>query len=268
MPTFAEAEAALKARGYTDANVEEKLAQDILLAAFARSGHRAQLAIKGGVVMAALSGDIRRTTLDLDVDFVRRSIDDDSIRALVRDLDGGVEGVSVSLVGDIVELRQQDYRGKRVFLSLQDAAGDTIQAKLDIGVHALAGVEQVEMAFDVGTAAAGPAVLFANSPEQVFVEKLRSLLRLGPISNRGKDVFDMLYLAGRIDRARTRTLVDRCICQDPRMLETDLSGIVRRASRTFSDRNYAARLAHRRSNWLGVPPAEATARLLDFLKSL
>lgn len=27
MPTFAEAEAALKARGYTDANVEEKLAQ-------------------------------------------------------------------------------------------------------------------------------------------------------------------------------------------------------------------------------------------------
>ena len=39
-------------------------------------------------------------------------------------------------------------------------------------------------------------------------------------------------------------------------------------SRTFADRNYAARLAHRRSNWLGVPPAEATARLLDFLKSL
>ncbi|MBR1608015.1 MAG: nucleotidyl transferase AbiEii/AbiGii toxin family protein [Kiritimatiellae bacterium] len=129
MPTFAEAEAALKARGYTDANVEEKLAQDILLAAFARSGYRAQLAIKGGVVMAALSGDIRRTTLDLDVDFVRRSIDNDSIRALVRDLDGGVEGISVSLVGYIVELRQQDYRGKRVFLSLQDETGDTIQPK-------------------------------------------------------------------------------------------------------------------------------------------
>ena len=267
MPTFAEAEAALKARGYTDANVEEKLAQDILLAAFARSGRRAQLAIKGGVVMAALTGDIRRTTLDLDVDFVHRSIDDDSIRELVRDLDG-VAGVAIDLVGDIVELRQQDYRGKRVFLSLRDETGDTIQAKLDIGVHALPGVEQVEMAFDVGTAAAEPAVLFANSPEQVFVEKLRSLLRLGPISNRGKDVFDMLFLAGRVDRARTLDLIDRCICRDPRMLETDLAGIVRRVRRTFADRNYTARLAHRRSNWLQIPTSEATSKLLAFLESL
>ena len=155
-----------------------------------------------------------------------------------------------------------------MFLSLRDETGDTIQAKLDIGVHALPGVEQVEMAFDVGTAAAEPAVLFANSPEQVFVEKLRSLLRLGPISNRGKDVFDMLFLAGRVDRARTLDLIDRCICRDPRMLETDLAGIVRRVRRTFADRNYTARLAHRRSNWLQIPTSEATSKLLAFLESL
>lgn len=37
MIVFAEATAALKARGYTDANVEEKLAQDVLLDALSRS---------------------------------------------------------------------------------------------------------------------------------------------------------------------------------------------------------------------------------------
>lgn len=193
MIVFAEATAALKARGYTDANVEEKLAQDVLLDALSRSGFRENVTVKGGFVMANLTGDIRRTTLDIDVDFVRYGIDDESIRAFVRSLDRP-DGVSVSVVGDIVELRQQDYRGK--------------------------------------------------------------------------DVFDMVYLADRVDRGRLLALIGSFVFDDPRMLENDLDGILRRVRRTFADRNYAARLAHRRSNWLQIDPSAAMERLYSFLESL
>lgn len=76
MTDFASATVALKALGYTDANVEEKLAQDILLDALSRSPLRGRVTVKGGVVMANLTGDIRRTTLDIDLDFVRFGLDE------------------------------------------------------------------------------------------------------------------------------------------------------------------------------------------------
>lgn len=267
MIVFAEATAALKARGYTDANVEAKLAQDVLLDALSRSGFRENVTVKGGVVMANLTGDIRRTTLDIDVDFVRYGIDDESIRAFVRDLDSP-DGVSVSIVGDIVELRQQDYKGKRVFLELRDGTGATLQTKLDIGVHVHSEARQRETGFDVSSVAAEPALLLANAPEQVFAEKLKSLLRLGPVSNRGKDVFDMVYLADRVDRSRLLALIGSFVFDDPRMLENDLDGILRRIRLTFADRNYAARLSNRRSNWLQIDSSAAMERLFAFLQSL
>ena len=37
-----------------------------------------------------------------------------------------------------------------------------------------------------------------NSKEQMFTEKLRSLLKFGPNSTRYKDIFDMVYLSGKI----------------------------------------------------------------------
>lgn len=47
-----------------------------------------------------------------------------------------------------------------------------------------------------------------------------------------------------------------------------LDALSRRVRRTFADRNYAARLAHRRSNWLQIDPSEAMERLCAFLESL
>ncbi|WP_369127268.1 nucleotidyl transferase AbiEii/AbiGii toxin family protein [Treponema berlinense] len=38
------------------------------------------------------------------------------------------------------------------------------------------------------------ASLLINSKEQMFTEKLRSLLRFGPVSTRYKDIFDMYFL--------------------------------------------------------------------------
>ena len=73
MKPFVETIAELLASGYTEANVEEKLAQDIMLKALSECGLKAQVTVKGGVVMATLTRDIRRTTMDLGIDLIRHS---------------------------------------------------------------------------------------------------------------------------------------------------------------------------------------------------
>lgn len=138
MKNFVETIADLMATGYREFNVEEKLAQDIVLKAIEQSGLKANITVKGGVVMATLTNDIRRTTMDLDIDFIHYSLADESVDEMVRRLDC-LEGISITRVGDIVELRQQDYSGKRVHLSIRDAEGYAIQYKLDIGVHTMCG---------------------------------------------------------------------------------------------------------------------------------
>lgn len=267
MRDFATAIATLKALGYTDANVEEKLAQDIVLDALSRSPLRGRATIKGGVVMASLTGDIRRTTLDIDLDFMCLGLDEPSIRSFVQSLNHP-GGVAMSVVGDIVELRQQDYRGRRAFLELRDGTGATLQAKLDIGVHVHDEARQVEGRFAVPAVSESPALLLSNPPEQIFAEKLKSLLRLGPISNRGKDVFDMAYLSGHVDRGLFAEFLRTFVFEDARMLETDMDGVLRRLRRTFSDPNFLSRISHRRSNWMQVDPREAMERVILFLASL
>ena len=266
MQSFEEAITALLHRGYTSGNVEEKLAQDIVLLALSKSGHRDQVTIKGGVVMANLTKDTRRATMDLDIDFVRFSLSDEAIDGLIADMDKAIDGVEIIRVGDILELKQQDYSGKRVYLELHDSLGGVLQCKLDIGVHTLATAEQADMDFEV--AGGANANLRANGKEQIFVEKLRSLLRLGPISNRGKDVFDMSYLADKVDKRKLKALIADYIYGDARMLESSTADILRRLRRIFADPLYMRRLSGRKMNWLGEDPAVATGKLVAFIESL
>ena len=267
MKPFVETIAELLASGYTEANVEEKLAQDIMLKALSQCGLKAQVTVKGGVVMATLTRDIRRTTMDLDIDLIRHSLSDESIDEMIRKMNC-IDGVTIVRVGDIVELKQQDYSGKRVFVSIRDTAGYAVQYKLDIGAHTVEAARQEDMEFDLTHIGFGSATLLANAPEQVFVEKLKSLLRLGTISSRGKDIFDMVYLASVVDENVLKRLMDAYIYSDKRMFERNIADVVRRLKRVFSDRGFMAMLANPRMNWLKISPVEATRRLVAFMKTL
>ena len=266
MDGFSDMMARLLQLGYTEGNVEEKLAQDLVLAALDKCGYRDRLTIKGGVVMANLSKDVRRATLDLDLDFMHYPLTDETIDALISAMNNVSAGIEIIRVGDIMELKQQDYSGKRVYLSLQDGKGGVLQYKLDIGVHTQPGIGQVNMEFDL--AGSGPAELWANGPEQVFAEKLKSLLRLGTISNRAKDMFDMVYLIDRVDRDKLPEVMRIVIYDDKRMMENDIGDVLTRLSRIFADATYMARLAVRRTNWLAIDPKTATGTLLKFLATL
>ena len=264
MRSFKEVIVGLLSAGYSEVNVEEKLAQDIVLKALSESGLRANVTVKGGVVMATLTKDIRRTTMDLDIDFIHYSLADESIDALVAKMNC-IEGVDITRVGDIQELRHQDYSGKRIFLSLTDQDGYSLQYKLDIGIHTVEEARQQDMDFDLHHIDAGFASLLANSPEQVFVEKLKSLLRLGALSSRGKDVYDLVYLSKLVSTEPLSKMIKAYIYDDPRMRENSIADIIHRLQRTFSDRGFIGTLANRKMNWLQMNPTEATARLLSFI---
>ena len=65
--------------------------------------------------------------------------------------------------------------------------------KLDIGVHNHLEIEQERIVFSFGQGT--ELTLQVNSPEQIFAEKCLSLSRLGALSTRYKDIYDLYYLA-------------------------------------------------------------------------
>ena len=148
-------------QGYNPANARAKVCQDIVLKAISESDMNRNVTIKGGVVMRNISNDVRRATQDIDLDFIRYSLADESIDAFINKINC-IEGITIERVGQIRELKQQDYHGKRVFIRISDDEGTSIDSKIDLGVHKHLDIDQKEYCFDVGFDDEG-ANLLANS---------------------------------------------------------------------------------------------------------
>ena len=95
-----------------------------------------------------LSATTRRATASPLLDFVRYPMTDASIRSFVSALSNLDDGITIRIAGEIEELSQQDYKGRRVNLKISDGRS-TFDTKLDLGVHASAAMEQDELWFDV-----------------------------------------------------------------------------------------------------------------------
>lgn len=66
-------------KGYEAIDASTKVSQDIVLLKIFKSSFKNHITIKGGVVMHNISNDIRRATRDMDMDFIKYSLDDKSI---------------------------------------------------------------------------------------------------------------------------------------------------------------------------------------------
>jgi predicted nucleotidyltransferase component of viral defense system len=266
MISFAEKIAALEMQGYANAPAMAKLAHDVVLKALEKCGFSDHITIKGGVVMSSITEDLRRATMDMDVDFIRYGLSDDEIDGWIERLNC-IDGVRITRSGDIEELRQRNYRGKRVYLNIKDSAGVAITTKLDIGVHVHEEIRQRPRRFAISLDEP-TAILPANSGEQIFVEKLKSLLRLGARSARPKDVFDMYYLIGRLDDETVRRFISLLIFDDSEMRESSFTAICNRLRIVFSSQAYVKRLDDNRANWLNVSPQMVISALMGFLAKL
>ena len=121
--------------GYSERNADARVCQDIVLKAISKSNFGRIVTIKGGVVMRSITGDVRRATEDLDLDFIRYSLDDDSIRDFIIKLNC-LDGIAIDIKSDKIEpLSQQEYSGKRVYIMITDNFGNSLESKIDFGVR-------------------------------------------------------------------------------------------------------------------------------------
>ena len=258
--------APLKAAGYSPRKAEAKIAHDLLLKAIEDAGFHDKVTIKGGVVMSGITDEVRRATMDMDFDFLGYSLGDVSIKRFVQRLSRAAE-CKIQIDGEIQELHQREYRGKRIYLLLTDDAKHSIRTKVDIGVHSYKSIEQVDFRFKV-ISDVGGVVLLVNPKEQIFVEKLKSLLRFGIVSTRYKDVYDMYYLSSRVDVGVLGGYIRVFIFEDEDMLENSVTDVERRLARIFSNRKFMKGMANPDNAWLDVPVETVTDTLLGFVKKL
>ena len=257
----------IKTEGYSEANAESKLCQDIVLKAIAESGMARNATIKGGVVMRSLSKNARRATQDIDLDFIRYSISDESIRQFVKRLDC-IDGLSIAIDGKITELNHQDYKGKRITITIKDSNDTVLSLKMDIGVHADLSLEQEDYAFDIGFQEDAVSLLI-NSKAQMITEKLKSLVRFASRSTRYKDVFDICYLSDEVDKEQLRNCIDKYIISDETLRNVaTMDDVVKRVERVFSNKAYVDSVSKSGKNWLDMPVEAVLKKDLEFIKSL
>ena len=216
--------------------------------------------------MRSITGDSRRATQDMDIDFIRYSLDDSSIEWFIEKLNS-LPDIKIEQIGSPEGLKQQDYHGKRVYIKITDETGDSIESKIDIGVHKHVSIEQEEYCFDIAQDEDGASLLI-NTIEQMFTEKLRSLLKFANNSTRYKDIFDMCYLTEYLDYVKLEKCFEEFIFSDSGLRENNIEDIIRRVNYAFSNEQYLSRLSRSRQNWLNIDSKEATKKIVDFFSSL
>lgn len=257
----------IKTAGYSELNAQSKLGQDIMIKAIADSGMAHNATIKGGVVMRSISGNARRATQDMDLDFIRYSISNDSIQRFVEKLNC-IEGLTIKIEGKIIELKHQDYKGKRIFISIVDTEGTTISLKMDLGVHKDLSIEQDEYAFELGFQE-DTVTLLINSPAQMITEKIKSMVRFGVRNTRYKDVYDICYLSEYAKMDKLKDYIQKYIFDDTTLKNvSDMMAVITRLEFMFTNPDYLREFYNSDKNWLDITDDEVLEKVLSFIKSI
>ena len=253
--------------GYSGANAMAKTCQDIILRQISKSDLNKNITIKGGVAMMVISKDKRRATQDIDLDFIRYSLEDSAIVEFIKKLND--DEVKIKIVHPIQKLHHHDYDGKRVIIDISDNHGNTFSTKLDIGIHKDTNIEQDELCFDLNVDSE-TVLLFANSMEQICVEKIKSLLRFGIVSTRYKDIFDIYYLVNihSFDKIRFLTYLDKIVFKDSMVEEKTINEVKESIGDVLSNNRFKRRINMAGNNWLEMPVDDVINNIIDYLSSL
>ncbi len=256
----------IKALGYPSQDASARVCQDIVLKAIATSNLSRKVTIKGGVVMRSITGNVRRATQDMDIDFIRYSLSDESIDGFINKLNCLPE-ITIVRIGSITELNQQDYHGKSVKIKITDIEGSMIESKIDLGVHKHLEIEQEEYCFDIAYDNEGASLLI-NSKEQMFSEKLRSLLKFGTFSTRFKDIYDMYYHCDNLSKEKLLVCLDSYIFSDAGMRENNMSDIVKRIAKVFRNESYKLKVDQSDKRWIDASINDIFEKILGYLRSV
>lgn len=254
-------------QGYEIVDAQSKVCQDLILYKIGKSKYAYNITVKGGVVMHNISKSTRRATRDLDLDFIKYSLDDSSIINFINELNEESKESIIKINGSIEKLHHQLYDGKRVNISITDNYNNILETKLDIGVHKYFELEQEEYIFDFALLD-GSVSLLINSPEQIVCEKLKSLLKFGIRSTRYKDIFDFYYLINNniLDKDRLIKYIDLLIFKDENITQNTMNDITLRLETILNNKRFIDRLDNARSNWINMPVNDVIDNVIDYFK--
>ena len=252
--------------GLTRELAAASVCQDIVLKAIAIGPLSRNVTVKGGVVMRSLTNNNRRATRDIDLDFIHYSIEDEAIQLFVQKMNC-IPEIKIEIIGNIEELKHQDYHGKSIKVRITDKNGTAVESKIDIGVHKHLELEQEEYCFDVCMDEKG-ASLLKNSKEQSVVEKLRALLIFGVNNRRYKDIYDMYYLKDELKLEKFLRYIDLLIFKEETMRENTMDDIVRRLESSFKDKNFLKRISTSRQRWIDEDIEVIAKGIIEFYKGL
>ena len=218
--------------------------------------------------MYNLSQNERRVTQDVDFDVIRYSIDNQSIRTFFKKLSSTNDGVEVIVQDGIESLHQEDYQGVRVRIVLKDKNGSSLKLKLDIGVHTYTAIEQDKLVFQFDSADNGIS-MFVNPPEQLFCEKLLSLARLGAVSSRYKDLYDMYYLIKENAlKANKVSEILNLFFENSKRKPNNIAELQNIIDLTLSNSIFAKEASKPQSKWLDVDYADVQNTIRNFVEKL
>ena len=243
-------------------------AEEIILRKIATSQMADHITLKGGIVMYNLSQNNRRVTQDIDFDFIRYSIEEESIRALMRKMNTVNDGFSIEILGEIEELHHEDYHGVRTRVLILDSSHAKLRLKLDIGVHTYTAIDQDKLVFGFETYGEG-VMLKVNPPEQICAEKLLSLSRLGTLSTRYKDLYDLYYLIrDRGISVQKTSEILKLFLDNSKRRPQDIFELQASIEDTLNNNGFLAEVAKPTSRWMDIDIDDLRQTILAFVCGL
>lgn len=255
-------------KGYSRLYARNKVAQDIILSQIAISSLKKNITIKGGVALFNITNDLRRATEDIDIDFIRYSLSEESINRFIDKLQNKKIGIIVKLIGSPILLKHQNYKGKRITVKICDCFGYSIKVKMDIGVQNDLNIYQEEFLFNFESLKRKLS-LQINTKEQIFVEKLTSFLYHGISSTRYKDIFDMYYFVEctKLKDKLVKELIDKYILSNINNIK-EVKDIYHELHIIFYNKRILDSLSKSKYNWINVEINTVISKILEYLLSL
>jgi predicted nucleotidyltransferase component of viral defense system len=159
-----------------------------------RSKYQDNFILKGGLLIAAMTGLESRSTMDMDATIRAFPFDEEHIKTAIEDICAipGRDVISFHFTGISMIRDDDEYGGFRVSLS---AIFEVINAPLSIDITSgdIITPKPVKRIFKTFFDEAGQFELWTYNTETILAEKIETILRRGEYNTRPRDFYD-IYL--------------------------------------------------------------------------
>lgn len=172
-------------------------------------------------------------------------------------------------INEITNLKHQGYKGKRIPVIIRDTFNNEINTKIDVGVHTEYNIDQDELCFNTCIDNEN-ITLFVNSKEQIFVEKIIPIIKLGSLSTRYKDYYDLYWLIknGNLNKDKVIKIMDDKIFNIGINNINSIEELINLIENILSNEKYLEKLNDRKNNWIEIGNIELKKELIEYLNSI